>query len=473
MQESKTKRFFACCNNIILIRNGMVYKNCNYILLGITGLLCFSMSLRSEVVDRYNDKRYCDRVLGSLVGGAYGDALGRPTEGLASLELIKEIFSPDGIESIKSLKLIDCARDESRKLVVPYTDDTGMTIPLFKVLIEARQNNFDVNTTMDKYARFLVVDMRTKHGWSEIGRRIGHECEKRVIKLKSKINNWFETSDREWWAVGKGSKAGEEGEGGGCGSLMRVHPCGLVFAHDPKKAEEYAVAQSTLTHSHPFALAACAALAVGTVLVLRDEDPNKTVETMIKVAEKYDKKTAGYMEDAFSQALDKKGEFQSVDEAITGSQKFYMRYKGLVAHEAIAAIVYAFTLYPDDVKSAILLSANTPGDSDSIASMTGAFVGARTGFSGQLLDEDLRMQLNLKKDSVTVDKDFYGQPFLGGSITGNNGQIVKLEGLDHIKKLAQQLVDVQKKYFQDFQEFTLNDEKFEFIQPTKSDENSY
>ncbi len=415
---------------------------------------------------------YHNKVLGSLIGGALGDASGRPTEWDQSLQSIQKKFPPNGIKGLQSFGLTDCARDENEELVVPYTDDTGMTIPLLKVLIKARKNDFDVNTTMAEYARLLVDDMHVKHGWRATDRKIGNACVEGVEELEKKINQ-NQTDDPQWWAVGKGSKEGEAMEGGGCGSLMRVHPCGLVFAHDPKKAEEYAVAQSTLTHSHPFALAACAALAVGTVLVLRDEDPNKTVETMIKVAEKYDKKTAGYMEDAFSQALDKKGEFQSVDEAITGSQKFYMRYKGLVAHEAIAAIVYAFTLYPDDVKSAILLSANTPGDSDSIASMTGAFVGARTGFSGQLLDEDLRMQLNLKKDSVTVDKDFYGQPFLGGSITGNNGQIVKLEGLDHIKKLAQQLVDVQKKYFQDFQEFTLNDEKFEFIQPTKSDENSY
>jgi ADP-ribosylglycohydrolase len=49
------------------------------------------------------------------------------------------------------------------------------------------------------------------------------------------------------------------------------------------------------------------------------------------------------------------------------------------AHEAIAAAVYVFARHPDDPRAAILEGANTPGDSDSIATLTGALAGARTG----------------------------------------------------------------------------------------------
>ena len=45
---------------------------------------------------------------------------------------------------------------------------------------------------------------------------------------------------------------------------MRAYPFGLVFADDPARAEAWSIAHSKLTHRDPIALAACAAMAVGT-----------------------------------------------------------------------------------------------------------------------------------------------------------------------------------------------------------------
>jgi ADP-ribosylglycohydrolase len=55
------------------------------------------------------------------------------------------------------------------------------------------------------------------------------------------------------------------------------------------------------------------------------------------------------------------------------------RLRAWAAHEAIAAAVYLFARYPDDPAGAILEGANTPGDSDSIATLAGAMLGARCG----------------------------------------------------------------------------------------------
>ena len=57
------------------------------------------------------------------------------------------------------------------------------------------------------------------------------------------------------------------------------------------------------------------------------------------------------------------------------------RLRGWAAHEAIAAAVYVFMRHSDDPRAAILEGANTPGDSDSIASIAGALTGARCGLS--------------------------------------------------------------------------------------------
>ena len=71
----------------------------------------------------------------------------------------------------------------------------------------------------------------------------------------------------------------------------------------------------------------------------------------------------------------------AVEEARTGvgPDVTLQRLQGWAAHEAIAAAVYVFTRHPDDPRAAILEGANTPGDSDSIATLAGGLVGARCG----------------------------------------------------------------------------------------------
>jgi len=54
---------------------------------------------------------------------------------------------------------------------------------------------------------------------------------------------------------------------------------------------------------------------------------------------------------------------------------------GWAADEAIAAAVYVFLRHPQDLDAALQESVNTPGDSDSIATLAAALVGAHTGWA--------------------------------------------------------------------------------------------
>ena len=53
---------------------------------------------------------------------------------------------------------------------------------------------------------------------------------------------------------------------------------------------------------------------------------------------------------------------------------------GWAADEALAAAIYIFLRHPNDMQAALTEAVNTPGDSDSIATIVGALVGARIGF---------------------------------------------------------------------------------------------
>ena len=91
---------------------------------------------------------------------------------------------------------------------------------------------------------------------------------------------------------------------------------------------------------------------------------------MIAAACRQSPKTAEMMALAFHEAR------AGVDPEVT-----LTRLEGWAAHEAIAAAVYLFARHPDDPRAGILEAANTPGDSDSLATLLGALVGARGGIA--------------------------------------------------------------------------------------------
>ena len=74
-------------------------------------------------------------------------------------------------------------------------------------------------------------------------------------------------------------------------------------------------------------------------------------------------------------------------------------WRGWAGHEAAAASLWCFLQHPDDYSKAVLLAANSPGDSDSLAAITGALVGARVGASG--IPENWRHQIE-KSDQLAV-----------------------------------------------------------------------
>lgn len=128
------------------------------------------------------------------------------------------------------------------------------------------------------------------------------------------------------------------------------------------------MAHSKMTHGDPIALAASAAMAVGMARVLRDEPVSLILSEMVAAACRYSARTAAMMATA-------------IEEANTGIEPEVTleRLEGWAAHEAIAAAVYLFARHPDDPRAAILEAANTPGDSDSLATLVGALTGGRCG----------------------------------------------------------------------------------------------
>ena len=111
-------------------------------------------------------------------------------------------------------------------------------------------------------------------------------------------------------------------------------------------------------------------MAVGVARILRNEPPDHVISEMVAAACRYSARTAAMMADSIEEARAGIGPDVTLD-----------RLEAWAAHEAIAAAVYLFGRHSDDAEAAILEGANTRGDSDSIATLAGALVGARCGIA--------------------------------------------------------------------------------------------
>ena len=329
--------------------------------------LCFFSQIFSENIE--------EKCLGAVFGCAIGDAMGKPTE----FKNLEQIFSsyPRGIRDFKDFHQYDFFQDKNGKQYAPYTDDTAMAKLVLEELIEARIHDYDLNVTMDSLAKSFVQDMNSPNGWAASDRAPGNTCLAGTRELEKRLKVGTEQWGDTWWNVGKKN-------GGGCGSVMRAFPFGFLFADDLEKAETWAVAHSKLTHGAPLALAACAAMAVGTALAVRQVEPDVIAKEMIAAARKYDGQTADMIERAVWLAKNNRDSLVSrgvccLERIYDLSKPVFDLYRGWTAHEAIAAATYIFMLVQDNIKTAIYLGVHTPGDSDSIACMAGALVGARVG----------------------------------------------------------------------------------------------
>ena len=287
---------------------------------------------------------YADRVAGAVLAAAIGDAIGHPTE-FMSMDAIHRRFGADGVTGF------ELWWTRNGQTFAPYTDDTQMSEAVIAGILHSAEHDLDVDGMMNDLAERFVAWADDPQGGH---RAPGNACLAGCRALSRGVP----------WSEAGGPTAG------GCGSVMRAWPFGLRFVDDLDHAEFLAVEHSKLTHRDPIALAACAAVAQGIGLCVRGAAVDDVVDAMIAAAARYSKPTAAMMT-------------QAVDDARAGVLPAVTldRLRAWAAHEAIAGALYIFVRHADDVRAGILEGANTPGDSDSLASIAGALIGARMGLS--------------------------------------------------------------------------------------------
>lgn len=299
-----------------------------------------------------------DKIRGSLIGGAIGDALGYQIEFSTNIKdkQIKEYLDGTGIIS----------------------DDTQMTLFTANALLW-RETRWQLKGTSPTpsiaiYLGYLDwLQTQTKRE-SELkicwikdipalnaSRAPGNTC------LSSLMSGKIGTIDNPI----NNSK--------GCGSVMRVAPIGL-YVKDAGTSGLVAAEASALTHGHPLGIIpsyVCAAM----INILLNS--SKTIQEALSDAMKlYHDKFNRYSEE-YNHAFD-----TLINKALELSQKEMCDIdaikelgEGWVADEAFAIAIYACLKYNDNFKDAIVCAINHDGDSDSTGAIAGNIIGTYLGIS--------------------------------------------------------------------------------------------
>lgn len=267
-----------------------------------------------------------------LYGLALGDSLGKPTE-FESINRIKALYGEDGIQELPDPAL--------------YTDDTQMTLALTEGLLDAGLDA-DIDTQMNAVGKRFVE-------WShspQNNRAPGLTCMKGVRRYDRGIP-WRESGVVD-------SK--------GCGSAMRVATIGYLYQHDEDQLRRVALNSGIITHGHPTAIAASIGAAYLIKLALDDVPIEQWMANLIAF-------TDG-LSDEFHQAILRVEHVLSWEDEVSALNHIG---QGWVGEEAVALALYCVLKYPDNYLACIRRGANSDGDSDSIASISGGIMGAKLG----------------------------------------------------------------------------------------------
>jgi ADP-ribosylglycohydrolase len=318
------------------------------------------------------------RASGSLFGLAYGDALGRPTEFLSVPQIVQR-YGPDGPRDLPGDPAL-------------VTDDTQMALAVAWALHDAlalaaapaRAERAPANRALTADAleprlrqRFVTWALGP-HG----GRAPGRTCLRACAALQ----------DGYPW------QRAAVADSKGCGTVMRVAPVGLVPGIDEETLAGVAQLQAGMTHGHPTALAAAELMAYAVKALARDGVHLADLPGLLR--DRCRSQRDVYRDDWLDGLWDRPGattpdEFiaHGWDECLTAVRRLEAALvapdheadpcdatgEGWVADEAVATGVLCALLYPDDPVSALARAARTRGDSDTIACVAGALLGAAHG----------------------------------------------------------------------------------------------
>ena len=235
-----------------------------------------------------------------------------------------------------------------------YTDDTDMTLALAESIVQT--GGVDPEDIAKQFS--LHCDLTRGYAIGTI---------KAVLALRAGL---------KWHQVAR--IVFEEGSFGN-GAAMRVSPVGLFYHHDLDKIQEEAIKQASITHVHPLGQwgAVMQACSVGLAV---NQNPKETFKKGQMVTNLREILWRGPIE--YMRALNKIEEMFARGKKLEAREVVQSLGNGVEAHFSVPSACYIALTYSPDFCEAIRAAISLGGDTDTIAGMVGAIVGAHVGEKG-------------------------------------------------------------------------------------------
>jgi poly(ADP-ribose) glycohydrolase ARH3 len=268
---------------------------------------------------------------GALLGAAIGDALGAPFEGAPTVSL-------DKLE-----RLLE------RPGPLRYTDDTHMTLGMAESLVAC--GGFDGPHMAETFARNFEAEPWRGYGAGP----------PQVFRLIRQGVEW----DQAGRALFNG--AGSFGNG----AAMRVAPAALAYFYDTEEVVRVARQSALITHAHELGVegAVLQALAVAFLVQMSTSTPLDSSAFVDFLLTRISSPALVY----------RLIYIKTMRPGMTREEDVQALGNGIAAYEAVPAAICAFLHHPNSFSQAVTYAISLGGDTDTIASMTGALAGARLG----------------------------------------------------------------------------------------------
>lgn len=329
-----------------------------------------------------------DRIRGSLMGGAIGDALGYPVEFLYTIGMIQKKYGERGITRLDTTYRLKEGVQTGKAVV---SDDTQMTLFTANGILNAEKQGIEMKDGICRaYIEWFLTQMgeksdKYKDCWianiPELNHRRapGNTCMSALSAIfsgKKPINN---------------SK--------GCGGVMRVSPVALYAVVDSRmtieEADRLAGDAAEITHLHPLGFIPAALMAHIIYRLALEEKPSR------QAFESYIRESIEKMKTLYPNFLSYVNDLsEQAEQAILKShsdkpdlENISYLGEGWVGDEALAIALYCTLRHFDNFEEALIAAVNHPGDSDSTGAICGNILGAAIGYEAipQHFKDDVEM----------------------------------------------------------------------------------
>ena len=376
-----------------------------------------SITKRFKTMDRTNfidmdRNKQLDKIRGSLIGGAVGDALGYPVEFINSYMGIQKRYGENGITRLDTTQW--WLPDEENSSKAWISDDTQMTLFTACGLLNAKAQG-----AAPKYA---ICKAYFEWYYTQIGKRSGRHKECWIGDVPELNNRRApgQTCITALQDILRGKDPYNNSKG--CGGIMRTAPValyGAVWRDTPegeplegrissiKDVDMLSADAAEITHQHPLGWLSSALEAHVIYRILQKDSPTED-DFKAYLSEGYDTLLSLYPNEGASisqlRALTDKA-LGLVDSPASDVDNIEAIGEGWVAEETLAIAVYCAVKYFDNFEKAIIASVNHKGDSDSTGAVTGNILGAVVGYDA--IPEFFKTDLELHDVILHVADDLW------------------------------------------------------------------